>query len=99
VGVALRFPSLLLFGESWSLGLGGLVVSVGVSSVGLINGNWVRSIDVLGLNLHKSVCWLTGPLFSSWVWVVWNVTSGLNVSCVSNRGFKGVGSVGIGGVS
>jgi hypothetical protein len=65
------------------------VVSVRVSSVGLVNGNWVRSVNVLS-ETNCSASWLSGPLFSGWVWVVCNIATGLDGSGSSNAGLVSI---------
>ena len=47
VRVSVGLPSLLLGRELWAEHLWGSVVSVGVGSVGFVDGNWVRSINIL----------------------------------------------------
>jgi len=71
------------------------VISVGIGTVGFVKIDWVGSINIL----NESVGWLSSPLFSSWVWVIWNFTNSLNISGVSNMSFKSIGSIGVGIVS
>ena len=47
MGVSLGINTLLLLSSHGSWDLSGLVVSIGVGSVGLIKINWVGSIDIL----------------------------------------------------
>ena len=67
------------------------MISVGIGTVGFVKIDWVGSINIL----NESVGWLSSPLFSSWVWVVWNFTDSLNISGVSNMSFKIVSGIGV----
>ena len=73
MGVSLGINSLLLLSSHGSWDLGSLVVSVGVGSVGLIEVNWVGSIDILtqgsvgGLGLLHVISRSEVKLLGPWV--------------------------------